>query len=158
MSPTTSPLVVVTAATPERTRRWRALIASTGLRVYRPRDLVAPIDLPLVAVHVDDSEAWLAWAQPCDRTATRRRLRQRQRAAEKMLNARGRPPAEVARIRILAEAMFAWCAAGFGVPGHPGDAGWIEIHENGSAPDWRCMAEAVHLAVHRAYKKGDLAA
>jgi len=138
-----APLVVVTAATPERTRRWHVLVASTGLRVHRRGDDIDAADLPIIAVYIDDHDAWLSWAEPCDRTDVRRRLRLARRRSEQWLSSTGRQADDVAKHRAWDAALTTLCDAGFGVPGSPGDAGWVEIRDRDELVDWRMMADAV---------------
>jgi hypothetical protein len=148
-------MCVVTTEDYAMARTWRVRVASTGLRVYRPGDPVDERDVPVLAIHVCSHDAWLSWAEPCDRTATAARLRRAQREAEAWLNSRGRPAEAVRKHRMWGDSLDALCRAGFGVGGSPGDAGWLEF-DGDERVDWRAMADAIRMAVDRAAeKRGD---
>ena len=145
-------LCVVTTEDFARSRTWRVRVASTGLRVYRPGDPVDRDDVPALAIHVCATDAWLSWAQPCDRTATSARLRRAQRESETWLNSQGRPAEAVHKHRMWGDALHLLCRLGFGVAGTPGDAGWVEF-DSDEPVDWRAMADAIRMAVDRAVEK-----
>lgn len=131
---------------------WRVRVASTGLRVYRPGDRVDAQDIPALAIHVCATDAWLSWAQPCDRAETSARLRQARRDSETWLNSHGRPAEAVRKHRMWGDALDSLCRIGFGVAGTPGDAGWVEFRDR-SPVDWRAMADAIRTAADRAAAK-----
>lgn len=146
------PLIVVTADTPEATRRWRVRLASTGLRVHRPGETADATDLPAIAVHVTSHDAWASWTTPCNRTQVRKELRRRREWSDAWLRRHADDERACRVHRQARDAVHAACEAGWGIPGEPGDLTWVEFTERGEQVDWRDMADAIPVAISRKIK------
>lgn len=144
------PLVVVTADTPEATRRWQVRLASTGrVRVHRrggDGDVA-------IAVHVTDHDAWMSWAVPCDRTQVRRELNRRRELSDAWLRKHADDERGCRIHRQARDAVYAACEAGWGIPGSPGDLTWLEIKDRSEPMDWRDMADIIPAVINEKLKK-----
>lgn len=144
------PLVIVTANTPEATRRWRTLLASAGVRVHRPGGPVESDDLPAIAVHIDGHLALLHRVLPADRTRVRKELRRRVTFSDAWLRKNSDDVKGCAMHRAARDAAMNACEAGWGIPGEPADVSWIEAEDRDRPVDAEYMAAAVRTAIARA--------
>ena len=62
----TLPPLIVTASSPSQTRRWQVLLASTGMRVARPAEVLSGDELPALHAHIESHDAWLTWVRPAE--------------------------------------------------------------------------------------------
>ncbi|MBE5469557.1 hypothetical protein [Mycobacteroides abscessus] len=135
-----APLIVVTADTPEATRRWQVRLASTGrVRVHRPGD---PGDAA-IAVHMSSHDVWMSWAIPCNRTQVRKELRRRRQWSDAWLRRHADDERGCRIHRQARDAVTAACEAGWGIPGSPGDLTWLEFEQRSEPVDWRDMADII---------------
>lgn len=140
--------IVVTAPTPQLCRRWQVLLASTGMRVYRPGESYAMHELPAIAVHIEPHDVWMSWALPDDPRPEVLEMAIKCRATAEAWRARREAP------EWNSERIAAWDRwfgtlrdMGFHVPGGPGDVGWLEFSERDSTIDWRDVAESAAIWV-----------
>ncbi|TXI59720.1 hypothetical protein [Mycolicibacterium mageritense] len=140
-----NPLVVVTASTPESTKRWRTMLASEGVRVHRPGESVDPADVPAIAVHIDSHLALLHRAVPDDRTRMRKELRRRIPFSDAWLRKHADDAEGCMKHRACRDAAINACEAGWGIPGEPADLSWVEDQD----PDQPVAPEFMAAAVCR---------
>lgn len=135
-----APLIVVTADTPEATRRWQVRLASTGrVRVHRRGETGDAA----IAVHVSSHDVWMSWAIPCNRTQVRKELRRRREWSDAWLRRHADDERGCRIHRQARDAVHAACEAGWGIPGSPGDLTWLEFEQRSEPVDWRDVADII---------------
>ena len=143
----TAPLIV-TAWSPEQTRRWPVLLASTGLRIARPGEELRDGDLPAIHVHIEPYDAWLTRVCPAeDHAAFEESLKRWWWSADAWLERTGRRSEDVERFEGYARMLSGLFNLGWGPVGEPGNVKWLEFTDRAQPLDWRIVADAIAAAV-----------
>ena len=153
MSPTTSSPsgealipIVVTSADEAATRRWQVLLASNGMRIYRPGNEFLHSELPAIAVRVEAADVWMSWTVPdLDTPVINKLVDEIQALSTGWADRPNAPERTAERYAMWKRWEVAMLAAGFALPGFPGDVRWISFTEAG--PDWRTVADTAAAVI-----------
>lgn len=140
--------VVVTADSPEQTRRWQVLLASKELRVLRDGEHPPG---RVISVHVEPHDVWVSWVRPAeDITALWDRLEKRWHNNELWLDQNGRQDRHVELHHAWGRMLHGLADRGYTMVANPGDIRWLEFTTRDQHIDWRLKADIVAELVWRA--------
>jgi len=141
--------LVVTAESPEETRRWQVLLASKQLNVLRG-PAPAGGGAPVISIHVEHHDVWLSWVQPAeDVRALRESLRRRREYNELWLDQHGRMEHHVAKNQAWGRIMDSLADLGYAMVTRPGNILWLQFTKRDQSIDWRLKADVIAELVWR---------
>ena len=141
--------VIVTAESPEETRRWQVLLASKELNVLR-EPAPAGGGVPVISVHIEHHDVWLSWVQPAaDPAALWEKLRTRWDNCEMWLDEHGRMEHHVERHQAWGRMMHGLAERGYSMVTRPGNIRWLQFTKRDQGIDWRLKADVIAELVWR---------
>jgi hypothetical protein len=141
--------LVVTAESPEETRRWQVLLASKKLNVLRG-SAPAGGGVPVISIHVEHHDVWLSWVQPAANPAElRESLRERWKTCEMWLDQNGRLEQHVERHEAWGRMLHGLAELDYAMVTRPGNVRWIRFTTRDQAIDWRLKADIIAELVWR---------
>jgi len=141
--------LVVTAETPEETRRWQVLLASKQLNVLRGAAPAAG-GVPVISTHIEHHDVWMSWVQPAeDVHALRESLRRRRESNEQWLDQHGRMEHHVTKNQAWGRIMDSLADLGYAMVTRPGGIRWLQFTVRDQDIDWRLKADIIAELVWR---------
>lgn len=145
-----APPLIVTAWSSEQTRRWPVLLASVGLRVARPEDVLRREDMPALHVHIDSHDVWLTKVVPtAGRCEWEQSMEDWWQKVHRWLDCNGRNDSStVERFNGYAEVLSGLFEFGWEPLRGNDILTWVEFPDHSGRPDWRMVADTIAAVVN----------